>query len=81
MLTLEETGERRHEQCRYGIFSAEASRIYEGGKETPFAMPLCWFSPSEPVPPALKRGWSGAIEFARDCAICPAYASLEGEST
>jgi len=73
---LQFTGERRHEKCRYGIFSAEAYTIGPDGVERPFAMPLCAYQPPEKSPPAISRSWGGAIEFDRDCAVCKAYHPL-----
>lgn len=71
------TGERRHERCRFGAFSSHAVSIdLKTGAETPFAMPLCSYELPTDIPPAIARKWGGAIEFDRDCAVCPAYAPL-----
>lgn len=69
-------GERRHEQCRYGVFAEQAFRVDDRGKETPFAMPLCGWKPPADAPPLLARVWSGAIEFDRDCAVCPTFSPV-----
>lgn len=74
---LHAQGEERHEQCRYGVFAEQAYRVdLRTGKETPFAMPLCAWQPSEKAPPLLARVWSGAIEFERDCAVCRCFAPV-----
>ena len=67
-------GERRHEACRYGVFSSHSVRLIASG-EQPFAMPLCAWSLGA-APPAVGRAWGGAIEYDRDCAVCPVYAPL-----
>lgn len=69
-------GERRHEQCRFGVFAEQAFRVDDRGKETPFAMPLCGWKPPADAPPLLARVWSGAIEFDRDCAVCPTFSPV-----
>lgn len=56
-------GERRHEKCKHGVFSAEAYRYTpETGESEPFAMPLCSWRPTGAHPPALTRAW-GAVAF------------------
>lgn len=68
--TAAEIGEERHTDCIYGLLS-RAFRIEATGRETPALMPLCGWRPPDPSPPALKRVWGGAVDFAQDCAICP----------
>lgn len=68
-------GERRHETCRYGAL-AQAWRG-EPGDWTPTVMPLCYWKPDGPVPPALARSWGGAIEYDRDCAVCQCHQEIE----
>jgi len=75
--SLVRDGEARHEQCRYGIFAAEAYHVDARGKETPFAMPLCAWKIEGPRPPLLDRVWSGAIDFDRDCAKCACFTPVE----
>ncbi len=73
-MSAHEQGEIRHEQCRFGIFADKAWRTdVKTGKDERFAMPLCgWKLPAD-TPPLLKRLWSGAIDFERDCAVCPCF--------
>lgn len=73
---LAERGERRHEQCRFGIFAQESYIVDMAGAKTPTAIPLCGWELPEPVPPSLKRGWGGWVDFDRDCALCDAYSPL-----
>lgn len=71
-----DAGERRHEQCRFGVFSEQAWRVDMNGTETPMALPLCAWQHGEIVPPAVARAWGGAIEYDRDCARCAAFSTL-----
>lgn len=76
-MTPYEIGERRHETCRYGVFSATAFCVGERGEETPECPPpLCALPLPEGLPPVLGRLWGGQIEFARDCAVCPAWSPI-----
>lgn len=76
---LSAIGEANHEKCRYGTFARQAYRVLECGQEEPFAMPLCGMPAPADLPPWIVRKWCGAVEFARDCAVCPAFSSLEAD--
>lgn len=70
---LFELGEERHETCRFGTLN-KAVRISIGdGRETPTLQPICHWSSGQPTPPALRRAWGGAVEYERDCAVCPVH--------
>lgn len=78
---LYDLGERRHEQCRFGVFADEAYSVDEAtGTETPIVMPLCAWEPLGPAPPAIARLWGGAIDFDRDCAVCTCYCEIKVET-
>ena len=79
MVDLIERGERRHEQCRFGTLTPAWQ--YDLHRETPTVLPLCTFTPSQDVPPALTRAWGGAVEYDRDCAVCDAYSPLKARAT
>lgn len=70
-------GERRHETCRYGTLTPAWRIEAANGAETATVMPLCTWGLPDPCPPAVKRGWGGAVEFARDCAMCAAHTPVD----
>lgn len=81
-------GEDRHMRCRYGQLTGaiaidveEFRRDQEAGRplkwEEGGTLPLCYWKPPEPCPPALKRAWGGLVEFERDCAVCQCFEELK----
>ena len=71
-----ERGERRHEACRYGTLNAAFEIPAHGGPERPSLVPICNWNIPSPHPPAAGRAWGGAVEYARDCALCDAFSPL-----
>jgi hypothetical protein len=74
---LQQLGEDRHARCRFGLLTPAWQGDGTADDWTPTAMPICTFPLPEPCPPALKRQWGGAIELARDCALCPAFEEVK----
>lgn len=72
-------GERKHETCRFGIFSRQAYSIDSSGRQTPHVVPLCAWKPDEDVPPHVHRYIGGAIDFERDCRDCTCHRPVEAE--
>lgn len=70
-----ETGERRHETCRFGTLT----EAYQYGTDLKTHFPLCTWKPSTPAPPAMSRAWGGMIDLARDCAVCQAHEPVTGD--
>lgn len=72
MADLKFLGMRRHETCRFGTLS-EAWIVEEDGTETPTLQPLCHWELPARSPPAVRRVWSGAVDYDKDCAACLAH--------
>lgn len=66
VLPLAELGERRHEQCAFGMLMASVPRCAPG----------CIYKPDAPLPPGIMRAWSGLVDVERDCAVCPVFRPL-----
>ena len=74
-MSSQKLGEERHARCKFGALSP-AWIINAKGVEEPVLMPLCLWTVPRPHPPGLDRAWGGAVEYHRDCAVCPAYKPL-----
>lgn len=77
-------GERQHETCRWGTlnpgFMIGRRPDHEAPMtETPILVPVCNWRIPEPAPPAAQRGWGGAVEYDRDCAVCTAHQPVDVE--
>ncbi len=72
MNEAQERGGRRHETCRYSL-DLQAWQLGVSGGEISTSIPGCSWKLPENAPPAVVRVWGGAIEPARDCAVCRSY--------
>lgn len=74
---LHRLGEVRHEQCRYGTINPGwRSFPNERDYAWPTLVPICNLPPPDPAPPWVRRCWSGAVEYKRDCAVCKVFAPV-----
>lgn len=70
-------GESRHERCRFGLLTEAWRGSGDADDWRPSVAAICTFPVPDPCPPALKRQWGGAIDFERDCAVCPAFQEVK----